>query len=425
MKRWVIAAIAVVLVGAIGAVSLPRMQAYWKTRYGAKFRDAAVTRGDITQVVNSTGAIQPVQKITIGTVVSGPIKQLNVDFNSRVKKDEILALIDPRLYQAAVDSDEARVATAKADVTRVTALLQQAVNDEKRSKLLRAENRDYISDAEMDQFKFACSSLKAQLEVANAAVIQAQANLLNSSTNLKYTEIRSPVDGIIIDNKINPGQTLAAQFQTPEMFIVAPDMDKRMLVTASVDEADMGMIKDAQSRGEPVTFTVYAYPEELFHGTISQVRLNSTTTQNVVTYPVVVEAPNPELKLLPGMTATISFQILKRESILRIPNAALRFYPKPEQVRQEDKKILEGATTARPTSGSDDENGPLESQRSATERAAAGRNRNRRHVWAVDGDFLRAIEITVGISDNEYTELLTGDIKELQVLVTGEKPPGT
>ncbi len=424
MKRWVIAAIALVVVGAVGAVSLPRMQAYWKTKYGVKFREETVSRGDITQVVNSTGAIQPVLKVTIGTFVSGPIIQLNVDFNSKVKKGDIMALIDPRLYEAAYDSDKARLATADADVVRVTALLQQAINDEKRSKLLRAENRDFISDSEMDQFKFARSTLAAQLEAAKAAVIQAKANLKNSETNLKYTEIVAPVDGVVIDKKIDSGQTLAAQFQTPELFIVAPDMEKKMLVTASVDEADMGLIKDAQLRGEPVTFTVYAYPTELFHGTISQVRLNSTTTQNVVTYPVVVEAPNPELKLLPGMTANISFRIEKREKIQRIPNAALRFYPKLEQVRPDDKKILEGTATARPTSGSGNENGPSESQRSADERAKAGRERNRRHVWVVEGELLRAIEVTVGIADNEFTELLTGEIKDGQALVTGEKPPG-
>lgn len=424
MKRWVILAVAVVVVGAVGAVSLPRLQAYWKSRQGERFRTATVSRGDITQVVNSTGTIQPVQKVLIGTFVSGPITELNVDFNSRVKKGDLLAQIDPRLYKAAFDSDQARVATAHADVTRVTALLQQATNDEKRSKLLRAENRDYISDAEMDQFKFARSSLEAQLEVAKAAVIQAEANLENSKTNLGYTKITAPVDGIVIDKKIDQGQTLAAQFQTPELFVVAPDMEVRMLVTASVDEADMGQIRDAQLRNEPVTFTVYAYPEELFTGKISQVRLNATTTQNVVTYPVVVEAPNPDLKLLPNMTATISFQIRKHEKALRIPNAAIRFYPKAELVREEDKKILEGATTTRPTSGSDDENAPLESQRSAAERAEAGRKRNRRHVWVVDGEFLRAIEVTVGIADNEYTELVSGDLKEDQALVTGEKTPG-
>lgn len=424
MKRWGLLAIAVVLVGAIGAVSLPRLQAYWKSKYGPKFREAAVSQGDIVQVVNSTGTVQPVQKVSIGTFVSGPILELNVDFNSRVVKGEVLAQIDPRLYQAAYDSDQARLSTAEADVTRVTALLQQAINDERRSKLLRAENRDYISDSEMDQFKYARSSLAAQLEVAKAAVIQARANLENSKTNLDYTRITSPVDGIVIDRKIDPGQTLAAQFQTPEMFVVAPDMDVKMLVTASVDEADMGLIKDAQTRGEPVTFTVYAYPEELFEGKISQVRLNHTTTQNVVTYPVVVEAPNPDLKLLPGMTATISFQIRKNAKVLRVPNAAIRFYPKPEQVRPEDKKILEGAAATRTTRETEDENAPLDAQRSAAERAEAGRKRTRRHVWVMDGEFLRAVEIKVGIADNEYTELVEGDLKDGQMLVTGEKPPG-
>ena len=149
-----------------------------------------------------------------------------------------------------------------------------------------------------------------------------------SEANLDYTEIRSPVDGIVIDRKIDPGQTVAATFQTPELFIVAPDMRKEMHVFASVDEADIGLIRDAQESGQPVRFTVDAYPDDLFEGKIFQIRKSSTTTQNVVTYPVVVSAPNPDLKLLPGMTASISFQVARdATNVLRIPNAALRFYP--------------------------------------------------------------------------------------------------
>src|SRR5262249_35270251 len=153
-------------------------------------------------------------------------------------------------------------------------------------------------------------------------------------------EIRAPVDGVVIDRKIDPGQTLAAQFQTPELFIIAPDMKKEMYVMASVDEADIGLIRRAQESNQPVHFTVDAYPDDLFEGKIGQVRMNSTTTQNVVTYPVVVTAPNPDMKLMPGLTANISFQISEKKDTIRIPNAALRFYPKPEQVRPEDRLLL-------------------------------------------------------------------------------------
>jgi HlyD family secretion protein len=254
------------------------------------------------------------------------------------------------------------------------------------------------------------------LEVAKAAVEQTAANLQNSKQNLDYTNIRSPVDGIVIDRKIEPGQSLAAAFQTPELFVVAPDMEKRMHVFASVDEADIGLIRDAMSRGQPVHFTVDAYPDDLFEGTIEQIRFSSEETENVVTYPVVVAAPNPDLKLLPGMTAKISFQVDKKSDILMIPNAALRFYPKIEHVRPEDRKLLDGADV----SMDDDE--ASDSELSALEQAEAGRNRNRRHVWIEEGKLLKAVEIVTGLMNNKFTELLSGDIKEGQPLVTGIKP---
>jgi len=224
---------------------------------------------------------------------------------------------------------------------------------------------------------------------------------------------------VVIDRKIDEGQSLAAQFQTPELFVVAPDMDKWMHVFASVDEADIGLIRQAKEQSSAVLFTVDAYPDDLFEGTIFQVRLNPTTTQNVVTYTVVVRAANPQMKLLPGMTAKLSFQIAKHEKVLKIPNAALRFYPKPEQVRPEDRGVLEGQEEA-PTGEEATEN--LESQRSATERAAARKTRTRRHVWMADGDFLKAVPVVVGLSDSKHTELISGELAEGQEVVTGIRP---
>ena len=164
-----------------------------------------------------------------------------------------------------------------------------------------------------------------------------------AETNLTYTTIRSPVDGVVIDRKVDAGQTVAAQFQTPVLFVVAPDLEKKVYVYASVDEADIGLIRDAQIARQPVIFTVDAYPKDTFQGKIFQVRLNPTTIQNVVTYTVVVESPNPQLKLLPGMTANLIFQIEIHASVPTIPNAALRFYPRPDQVRQSDRAILTGS----------------------------------------------------------------------------------
>jgi HlyD family secretion protein len=225
------------------------------------------------------------------------------------------------------------------------------------------------------------------------------------------------VDGVIVDRKVDPGQTVAASFQTPELFSVAPDMRQEMRVFASVDEADIGLIRQAQQTGQPVRFTVDAYPDDLFEGKIFQIRKNSTTTQNVVTYPVVVSAPNPELKLLPGMTASISFQVGEVSNVIRIPNAALRFYPLRDQVRPEDRKLLESAASL---PGEADER--TDATRSAEEKAETRRRRGRRHVWAVDGEFLRAVEVVTGLSDSKFTELIAGEMAEGQKLVTGIQP---
>jgi len=403
-------------IGTVGwGITSPAIK-YWKERSRVVYREADVSRGRIVAVVNSTGTIKPVRSVLIGSFVSGPIKEIFVDFNHEVKAGDRMAQIDPLIYKANVARDQAQLATRQAEVERVKAQLQQATNDEARSKALRAENRQFISDAEMDQFRYRRQSLAAELGVAQASVDQAQASLDNSKANLDYTEIKAPVDGVVIDRKVDPGQTVAASFQTPELFTVAPDMRKEMRVFASVDEADIGLIRAAQQAGQPVHFTVDAYPDDLFEGKIFEIRKNSTTTQNVVTYPVVISAPNPELKLLPGMTASISFQVGEAKNVLRIPNAALRFYPQRDQVRKEDRKLLEGGPAGAP------EDEQENTSRSAEEKADIRRNRNRRHVWVKDGEFLRAVEVITGLSDSKFTEMVSGEVKLADRLVTGIQP---
>ncbi|MEA1951156.1 MAG: efflux RND transporter periplasmic adaptor subunit, partial [Planctomycetota bacterium] len=313
-------------------------------------------------------------------------------------------------------SNKALTLATLALAVSIEALLEQARNDEKRALALREINEEYLADTMMDQYKFNRMSLEAQLEIAEASVEQAQANLDNSEVNLGYTIIESPCDGIVIDRKIDEGQTLAAQFTAPELFVVAPDMEKEMYVYASVGEPDIGEIRAAVKRRQPVEFTVDAYQEDLFKGTVYQIRMNPTTVQNVVTYPVVIKAPNPDLKLMPGMTANISFRVEERKDVVRIPNEALRFFPKPSQVREEDKEILEGKTDEKKEE--EDESGVVKS-RSAADVAAAGKKRHHRHVWVVDGDFLRAIEITLGVIGNNFSELIEGDIEPGRKLVSG------
>jgi HlyD family secretion protein len=412
MRLVLIAAAVLVIAG--WAASWPAAR-YLEEHNRPKFREVEVVRRTISAVVNSSGEVKPVLSVSIGSFVSGPIVKLHVDFNDRVEKDQLMAEIDPQIYKAAVEGARAALVTRQADVIRVRALLQQAINDERRSIALHKENRDFISRAEIDRFHFNRLQLEAQLKVADAAVQQAEAALNNSEANLEYTKIRSPVDGIVINRKIDPGQTLAAQFQTPELFIVAPEMDKKMHIFASVDEADMGLIRRAQEEERPVEFTVDAYPDDLFTGTIEQIRFSSTVTQNVVTYPVVVAAPNPDLKLLPGMTAELSFQIEKKVDVLCVPNAALRFYPKMEHVRESDRKILEGAEDEAREA---DEVADL----SAQQKKEAVTKRNRRHVWVAEGAKLRAVPIVMGISDSRFTEIESGELTEGEQLVTGLKP---
>jgi HlyD family secretion protein len=410
LLRWMV--VLLVLVGLAAAAAIPAGD-WWQKRFATKYTTASISRGRVETVVNSTGTIKPVRSVSVGAFTSGPIAEIFVDYNSPVQKDGLLAKIDPKLLAAARDRDMAALDTQKAELKRVEALLQQAVNNEKRAHKLRDINKDYLSDTEMDQYKFAEMTAAAQVNLAKASIAQAEATLKNSEANLGYTDIKSPVDGIVIERKVDPGQTVAASFQTPELFIIAPDMDKHMHVYASVDEADIGLIRAAQEKGRSVKFTVDAYPGDLFEGKIYQIRRSSATTQNVVTYPVVIETPNPHLKLFPGMTANITFEIEGKENVLRLPAAALRFLPTVTQVRPQDKALVEDASADQPS-------GP---QKSASEKADASKRRQFRHVWVQEGLLLRAVPVTLGLIENQFAEIVGGDLGEGQAVVTGIETP--
>jgi HlyD family secretion protein len=410
-------AIGVVIVGA-GTAGYSHFYGSKSGDAGGKYRTMEVRRGDVVYSVPSTGTVQPVQSVQVGSFVSGPVQTVHVDFNAKVKKGQLLANVDPLLFNAQRSQAQASLDCASANLLQAEAKLKQAARDWKRAESLRPAKA--ISETDYDLAQATYDAAQANVAVAKATIEQNKAALKLIETNLEYTNIKSPVDGVVTDRKVDSGQTMASQFQTPVMFVVAKDLEKNVYVSASVDEADIGMIRDAQARNQPVTFTVDAYPNDLFQGKIYDVRLNFTTTQNVVTYPVIVDTPNDELKLLPGMTASLSFQIDEHKNVLQVPNAALRFYPKPEQVRTEDRALLEGED--QPTT----ENGEAraaDAQRSAAERAEAGRTRNRRHVWVVDGDFLKAVEIVTGLSDSKYSEIVSGTLKEGESVVTGLASP--
>ncbi len=411
--------IVLLVLGGLGAAAYFPSAAYFKERNRPKYRFEGVVEGDVTLNVNATGTVEPTQRVRIGSFASGPVSELKVDFNDKISKGQVLARIDARIYDSIVLRDQALLDSKIAEVARAQARLQQAENDEKRAFKLLKINQNFISETEVDQLKYARLAAVADLRVAETSVEQAKANLDNSKGNLAYTEILSPVDGTVIDRKIDVGQTLAAQFQTPELFVVAPNMEDEMHIYASVDEADIGLIRESQKAKNPVRFTVDAYPDEVFEsGVIHEVRLSSTEEQNVVTYPVIVSTPNKELKLLPGMTANLSFQIEHRANILKIPNSALRFYPPDrKRVHPDDQPILDGVQQ---------ETTQLSQQtqvnQSASERAELNRNRMKRHVWVQEGDLLHARAIVVGISDSRFTELKSGDLKVGDQLVIGEQP---
>lgn len=408
LLKWFL--IVAVVLGGLGAGGF-YAQKYLKAQAVPKFTTAAVTTGKVETVVNSTGPIKPVQSVSVGSFVSGPIKEINVDFNDEVTEGQLLARIDPRLLQAEVDRQKAGLATAQAELNRIIAQFDQAVANEKRAIQLRKLNKDYVSDQEMDQLKYARLALFAQIDLAEANIQVAEAGLKNAETNFGYTKIVSPVRGIVIERKVEPGQTVASSFQTPELFILAPDMDKHMFVYASVDEADIGQIRKSQQQNRRVTFTVDAYPEDVFDGKIFQVRKKGTATQNVVTYPVIIEAPNPEMKLLPEMTASVSFQIDVRENVTRVPSAALRFDPPDHLIKPEDKKYITVKAKKDPKEG--------EEKLSAERRAEQAKERNKRVVWVADGNQVTAIPITIGLQDGQWAELVSGGLQPGQELVTG------
>ena len=451
MRTLIKTVIILLVLGTLGYFGATSVQKWLAERNKPRFRTAFVEQGDLRITVNATGQLEPTLSVKIGSFVSGPILELYADHNDEVKTDQILAKIDPRIYIASVQRDEAALGARVGDVARVQAELQRARNDELRSAALKAENEDFISQAELDQFQFARMSLEAQLLIAESSVKQAQANLDNSQANLAYTEIKSPVDGTVIDRKIDPGQTLAAQFQAPELFVIAPRMREEMLIRASIDEADIGLIRDAKDSNQPVFFTVDAYPEKVFAGAqVQQIRLSSATTQNVVTYPVIVSTVNPDLKLLPGMTANLTFQIKELNDILKVPNAALRYFPDKTLVRDEDQKLLELNLSSEP----DDETVTSSETPPVDDIATATIASSKRIVWiqetwadrptttnnqssstasnasaatdplkALTGK-LRGIAIEIGDSDYQFTQVVSGDLKAGDELITGVKPPG-
>lgn len=324
-KRYFIAVIAVIGLSGIGiAHNLIKNRITYET--------TPLERCTITQVVEASGTINPVNTVSVGSVVSGLIESIYVDYNSQVKKGQLLAQIDPRNFQASVEQNTAQVQNAEANMAKI-----QAVTEMSRKTYVRYKNlykKNFIAKSELDQAESDYLSNKAQIASAAAQISQARANLATAKTNLGYTKIIAPVDGTIIARKIDIGQSVAASFQAPELFTIAQDLTK-MQIEVSVSEADIGKV----AVGQEVTYTLDGYQDSIFKGKVTQVRISPTTVSNVVTYTVIVEVDNEDLKLIPGMTANVSIITHKSENVLCAPSIALKYNPNTDGTRYKTQGI--------------------------------------------------------------------------------------
>ena len=374
---------------------------------GAKespYISAEVQKGNVTQVVTATGSLSAVITVQVGSQVSGAIDKLFADFNSKVKKDQVVAQINQDKFKATVDQSRANLLAAQANVTKAKASMEDAQRTLDRNKELK--KRDLIAQSEFDTSQAAYDGAVAQYEVNKAQVTQAEAALNQSNVDFNNTVIRSPVDGIVVSRNVDVGQTVAASLQAPVLFLIANDLSK-MQVDTNVSEGDVGNVWV----GQDVTFTVDAYPSRHFKGTVQQVRNAAIMVQNVVTYDAVVGVDNTELLLKPGMTANVEFLVSRKEDVLKIPNAALRFRPLSE--RQPPAQVA----AAGQAGGPGPEAGGGAGRRGGSPNAGQGsRNReggvNRQGTVYVFRD-QKAIPVRVrlGISDGSYSEVVGGDLK--------------
>ena len=402
MKRALLRAlIALAVLAALGAGAW-----WWQQQRDAaaalpKFRTAAIDQGPITQVVLATGTLQPVTTVTVGTQVSGTVLERRADFNDRVRKGQVLLRLDPATLQARLRQARAQLASAQANLALASATL---------GRNQRLVQQGFISPLALDQSQREADAASASVELARAQVDSAQTDLDNSV-------IRSPIDGVVIRRNTDVGQTVAASFQTPDLFLLARDL-REMLIATNVSEADVGLIRD----GQKVRFTVDAYPDREFEGQVQQFRLNSTSTQGVVTYTIVVAVANPEELLKPGMTAQTRIVVSSKDRVTRLPTAALRFRPDDDALKA--IKSAASAASAASATASDrlrtDDDGVLTSTR-------AGAKVYR--VYTVgDKQVPRLHEVTIGISNTRFTELasvISGGLNPGDEVITRKADPAT
>jgi len=415
-----------VILGAIVAFAAFRLNRNTEEQYFT----AKVEKGDIRQVIDATGTINPVTSVQVGSQVSGMISKLYVDFNSKVTKGQVIAEIDPKLFEGAVlqaradlGNAQASLVAAKSNLVKDQATLTQNKLDYERS--VNLAQHGVVSQQQLDQAKATFDAISAQVGSDRAAIQQAEAQVAQkgaslkvAQTNLDYTIIRAPINGTVVNRSIDIGQTVAASLQAPTLFTIALDLTK-MQVYAKTDEGDVGEIRP----GHSADFKVDAFPKELFHGVVHQVRMNATTVQNVVTYDTIVDFDNPELKLFPGMTAYVSIPVASVSDVVKIPNAALRYKPDLPAAKIQELYRKYGIDIPQPAPapgvpGSRDQTGDATRPRPAA--ASSTNTADHSVVWKLLPDkSLRPVQISIGLTDHTYTAMTSGDLKPGEELVTG------
>lgn len=373
-RLWIVTILAIVLLSAAAFAAWR----YAGSNDTVTYNTQAVTRGDVVRTVTATGTVNPVLTIIVGSYVSGVIKEIHCDYNTEVKQGQVCARIDPRPYQSAVDQSAANLAVAKAQLEKDKATLAYAQLAYDRHAALAQTNA--VSKDALDNARSAFDQAKAQIGVDQATIQQREAALAAAQVNLDYTNIVSPVNGTVVSRNVTVGQTVAASFQTPTLFLIATDLTQ-MQVDTNVSESDIGGIKE----GNRSTFTVDAFPKRTFRGAVSQVRQSPQTVQNVVTYDVVVSVDNKDLALRPGMTAATRIVVDERRDVLRVPSQALRFAP---------------PSAGAPAGGA---------RRVRDAQAQAYVLRNGAPV---------AVPITAGLDDDSFTEIVSGDLKAGDAVIT-------
>jgi HlyD family secretion protein len=415
-----------VIVGTLAALAAYRLNQDPAEQYFT----AKVEKGDIRQVIDATGTINPVTSVQVGSQVSGMISKLYVDFNSKVTKGQVIAEIDPKLFEGAVlqakadlGNAQASLAAAKSNLVKDQATLNQNRLDYDRAGGLAKQG--VVSQQQLDQAKATYDAITAQVGSDRAAIQQAEAQVAQKAASLKvaeinldYTIIRAPINGTVVNRSIDIGQTVAASLQAPTLFTIALDLTK-MQVYAKTDEGDVGEIRP----GHSADFKVDAFPKESFHGVVHQVRMNATTVQNVVTYDTIVDFDNPDLKLFPGMTAYVSIPVAAVSNVVKVPNAALRYKPDLPAVKMQELYRKYGVDVPPPAPVV---SAPRAAQAggSATPRPAAASSTNGASdhaiVWRLLPDkSLQPVRISIGLTDHTYTAMTEGDLKPGEELVTG------